>query len=192
MKVNEKQQTVDSTIISDRNFLILIVFMVLSVTSCLKGKRRSDTEKIVKEGKGEEIRFPEGLACTSIGIDTICMDLYGDSYKILLYVDSMGFTSCRLNCPDWKRIMNESDTVFIMKSEFVLVFQPKKRSEKELYCVLKSKGFRNIDVIDKENEFNNINKLLILSYAVGMFRCFITENIHALLLQQTCKFVCKK
>ena len=94
-----------------------------------------------------------------MGRDTTCIDVYSDNYKILLYVDSVGCTSCRLTLADWRRIMNESDSVFVRKPEFVFIFQPKMSDEQELYAILRNKGFRHPVFIDKDNAFNKINKL---------------------------------
>jgi len=139
-----------------RIIIIAITFGAVCFSSC-KDQRRKNAVKIVKEWTGKEISFPEGLTCTFMGRDTTCVDLYGDNYKVLLYVDSIGCTSCRLNLSDWKRIIDESDSIFITKPEFVFVFQPKKRLEKELHYILRSKGFRHPVFVDKENEFNEIN-----------------------------------
>ena len=140
-----------------RIVIMAITFGAVCFSAC-KDKRKDNITKIVKEWTGKEILFPEGLACTSMGRDTSCVDLYSDSYKILLYVDSTGCTSCRLNLSDWNRIMGESDSAFITKPKFVFVFQPKKSDEKELHYVLESNGFCHPVFVDKENEFNKTNK----------------------------------
>ena len=121
---------------------------------------------------GKEIFFPEGITCTSMGKDTICVDLYGDNYKILLFVDSMGCTSCRLNLVDWRKLISESDTSFIRKPEYVFIFQPKKNGNQELYTILRSSGFRYPVFIDKDNEFNKNNKFL----SNPEFQCFLLDK----------------
>ena len=90
--------------------------------------------------------------------DTTCIDVHNDNFKILLYVDSLGCTSCRLNLSAWKKIMKESDSIFIRKPEFVFIFQPKKRDEKELSLIFISNGFHHPVFIDKENETDRLNK----------------------------------
>ena len=137
--------------------IVLFIFSTC-LTSCKKNGRRDSIAKIVKEWTGREIHFPEELACTFMGKDTTCIDLHNDNYKILLYVDSIGCTSCRQNLFDWRKIMNESDSAFIRKPDFIFIFQPKKDGEEELYSILKSNGFRHPVFIDKEDQFNRINK----------------------------------
>ena len=100
--------------------LVLWPVFSLCFLSCTGNKRRDNIAQVVKEWMGKEIRFPDGLTCTHMGKDTACIDLYSESYKILLYVDSAGCTSCRLNLFDWKSIIKESDTTFIRKPEFLV------------------------------------------------------------------------
>ena len=113
---------------------------------------------IVKEWTGKEVKFPAGLSCTSLGEDMTCLDLYSDSYKILLFVDSTGCTSCRLKLSEWKRIMLEADSAFTRSPEFIFIFQPKKQNEKEMEAILRNKGFRHLVFKDKENEIDKLNK----------------------------------
>ena len=138
--------------------LVLLPVFSLCFLSCTGNKRRDNIAQVVKEWVGKEIRFAEGLDCTSMGKDIACIDLYSESYKILLYVDSVGCTSCKFNLVDWKSIMNESDTIFIQKPEFIFIFQPKKNGEKELHTVLRNNGFRHPVFVDKENQVYRINK----------------------------------
>jgi hypothetical protein len=92
-----------------------------------------------------------------MGKDTVCPDLYNDNYKIMLYVDSLGCTSCRLKLSAWKKIMEESDTVFTRKPEFVFFFQPKKTDEKDLQHIFRQNGFRHPVFIDKNNVIGKLN-----------------------------------
>ena len=91
---------------------IIIALITVCFSSCKKNKQKDDAVKIVAEWTGKEIKFPKGIPCTSMGKDTTCVDLYSNSYKILLYVDSLGCTSCRLKFPEWKKIISESDSAF--------------------------------------------------------------------------------
>ena len=137
-------------------FLACVIFLIFS--SCLKDKRRDDVVKIVREWTGKEIKFPKELFCISMQKDTTCVDLYSENFKILLYVDSLGCTSCRLKLSEWKKIIRESDSLFIRNLEFVFVFQPKKRDEMEVQFILLSEEFFHPVIIDKGNEIDKINK----------------------------------
>jgi len=137
--------------------LIIMMLAAICFPSCTKKGRKGNAVKIVREWTGKEIRYPSDLSCMSMGKDTTCVDLYNDNFKILLFVDSLGCTSCRLKLHEWKRIMNESDSVFIRKPEFVFIFQSKKSDGKELQNIFRNNGFRHPVFIDKENETDKIN-----------------------------------
>jgi len=68
--------------------------------------------------------------------------------------------------------MKESDSVFIRKPEFVFIFQPKKRDEKELSVILRSNGFRHPVFIDKENETDRINQFT----SNPEYQCFLLDK----------------
>ena len=149
-----------------------MIFIIFFFTSCKESKRKSSIAKIVSEWIGKEIMFPEWLECTSMGNKTNCIALYSESFKILLYVDSLGCTSCRLNLSDWKKIMDETNSEFITKPEFIFFFQPKKSDEKELQYILLSKGFRHPVFVDKDNLVNKINNFP----SDPEYQCFLLDK----------------
>ena len=159
--------------------IVLGIFVFsTSFCSCKNNTRKESAAKIVKEWTGKEVKFPQSLSCTSMGKDTACIDLYNDNYKILLYVDSLGCTSCRLKLAEWKKIMQESDTAFVRKPEFVFFFQPKKRDEQELQSIFRSNGFRHPVFIDKDNEIDKINNFP----ANFEYQCFLLDKDNKVLL----------
>jgi len=157
---------------TEQRFAIIVALIVIYFSSCKKNKQKEDATKIVKEWTGKEIKFPKGLTCTSMGKDTTCVDLYSDNYKILLYVDSLGCTSCRLKLPEWKKIINESDSVFSNRPDFIFFFQPKQKDERELQQILRSNGFRHPAFIDKENEIDKLNKFA----SKPEYQCFLLDK----------------
>ena len=52
-----------------------MILLVICFSSCKNNKRRDDAVKIVSEWTVKEIKFPEGLSCSSKGIATTCVDL---------------------------------------------------------------------------------------------------------------------
>jgi hypothetical protein len=156
----------------------IFLFLALILYSCNENKLKKNAEKIVREWTGKEIRFPSGIDCFSITKDTSCVDLYSDNYKVLLFVDSLGCTSCRLKLTEWKRIMKEADSVFSKKTEFVFYFQPKNRGEKELKHILSNNGFHHPVFIDKENEIDKLNKFS----AKTEYQCFLLDKENKVLM----------
>ena len=152
--------------------IIFVALITICFSSCKKNKQKDDAIKIVAEWTGKEIKFPKSLPCTSMGKDTTCVDLYSDNYKILLYVDSLGCTSCRLRLPEWKKIISESDSIFSKPLDFILFFQLKQRDERELQQIFRSNGFRHPVFIDKDNEIDKLNKFP----SKPQYQCFLLDN----------------
>lgn len=169
--------TINFTYASKRIFIITALF-IICFSSCKNNSQKDSVRKIVTEWTGKEIKFPQGIPCTSIGNDTTCVDLNNDNYKILLYVDSLGCTNCRLKLSEWKKIMAEADSIFDRKLEFVFFFQPKKKDEKELQFIFKQNGFRHPVFIDTVNEINQLNNFP----SNPEYQCFLLDNDNKVLI----------
>jgi hypothetical protein len=174
---NEKQRKVNRPIKTGIKILALVIVVAISITSCQK-KSRLDALQIIKQWTGKEIRFPSDLFCTSLGKDTTCIDLSCENYKIMLYVDSKGCTSCKLNLSGWKKIMQESDSLFIRKPEFIFIFQPKQKDERLLQSFLRQNRFSHPVFIDKNNETYKLN----IFPSKRDYQCFLLNKDNRVIL----------
>lgn len=161
-----------------KQVFIITVFFLICCSSCKNNKQKDDVIKTIAEWTGKEIKFPQGITCTSMGKDTACIDLYSNNYKIILYVDSLGCTSCRLKLAEWKKLMNDSDSIFSKKPEFIFFFQPKKKDEKELQFIFRQHGFRHPVFIDRENKINQLNNLP----SKTEHQCFLLDKDNKILI----------
>jgi hypothetical protein len=135
------------------------MFLTLCFNAC-KNKKIIEAEKIVDEWVGKTIKFPENLKCCVLGEDTIsdiCIDLYKKEYKILLYVDSAGCTTCRLRLSEWKQFIQEVDTLFHGQVGFILFFQPKNLLE--MRFLFKQADFKYPVIIDTDKTIDRLNHL---------------------------------
>jgi hypothetical protein len=115
-------------IVTHKQVHLFVWIVVLSLGACNSNKKKESITNVVLEWIGKEIRFPEHVSCYVLGKDTfpeLCLECFQKEYKILLYVDSAGCSNCRLNLFEWKQLIEESDTLFQGKLEFLLFFQPK-------------------------------------------------------------------
>ena len=156
-------------------FLLIVVF---SICSCKEKKRRQSIQQVVTEWAGKEIVFPTGIPCQSLGNDTECIGFANKNYKILLYVDSMGCTSCRLQLINWKQLIAEADSLFLGEVDFLFFFQPKRQNEKELQFLFRQNRFNHPVFIDTNNEINRINKF---PSQTG-YQCFLLDKDNKVLL----------
>ena len=100
-----------------------VIIMLVLLCCCQQNSRRDDAAHIVKEWTGKEIRFPVNIPCYVLGKDTLpelCDACFHRAYKILLYVDSTGCSSCRLRLFEWKQLMEEANNLFQDKAGFLL------------------------------------------------------------------------
>lgn len=134
----------------------MIFFLVTGSVSCKKDAKKAEAEKIVTEWIGREIIFPTDIQCTYLGQDTVCPDRDA-SYKILLYTDSTGCTSCKLQLYKWNTFIEEVDSLIPGQVSFHFYFQPK--DEKELKFLLRRDHFKQAVYMDRGNKLYEANKL---------------------------------
>ena len=103
--------------------------------SCSDDKKH-DIEVLVKEWNNKEIRFPENPVFTRYVTDTIPYRIPKTDYKVVVFVDSVGCISCKLQLPRWKEFMHEVDSLSDGNVPFVFFFQTKDVRELRyiLYC----------------------------------------------------------
>ncbi|MDR2146939.1 MAG: hypothetical protein LBE91_10820 [Tannerella sp.] len=136
---------------------ISFIFIVCVIISCIKNKNTGNAKKIIVEWVGETILFPQNLDCMMRDSMMQCPETDNSNYKILLYIDSLGCTSCRTKLPKWRKLIVESDTLFENKPDFLFFFQPKINGIKELKILLKSNGFDYPVFVDRENKIMQLN-----------------------------------
>lgn len=78
------------------NFIILLCIPFLYSCNNVKKEKEKQIAQFVNEWQGKEIYFPKNLIFTRYLTDTIDFYVPESEYKILVYVDSIGCTSCKL------------------------------------------------------------------------------------------------
>lgn len=138
-----------------------------------KDKKLTEAQQIVGEWVEKEIRFPDNVLCTVMGKDTVwdaCHALLDAEYKVLLYVDSSGCSSCRLKLSQWETLMSEADSLFWGNVSFLFFFQPK--SKKELSILFRNEKFNHPVFIDMKNNVNRLNHFP----AKPEYQCFLLDK----------------
>jgi hypothetical protein len=132
-------------------------FLILTVFSC-KDKKQTEALRIVSEWTGKEILIPDDVQCIVRSRDTtsnVCRTLMDAEYKVLLYVDSIGCSSCRLKLSLWQTLISEADSLFQGKLSFLFFFQPKSR--KEFNFLFLRERFSHPVFLDMNNSINRLN-----------------------------------
>lgn len=103
---------------------ILILLLTLILFSCKEDKKK-DIAQLVTEWQGKEIVFPKEMTFTQFVTDTVDYLIPRADYKVLVYVDSIGCTSCKLQLHKWKELIEYTDSVTNEKVPFLFFFHSK-------------------------------------------------------------------
>ena len=101
---------------------LLFCMFALSLYSCKEKSHLKEISKIIIEWQDKEVFFPENMVFTQYGQDTVEYIIPESEYKILLYVDSMGCTSCKLQLHKWSEFIKEVDSLTLGKVPVLMFF----------------------------------------------------------------------
>jgi hypothetical protein len=148
-------------------FLLSIIFFTLSLTTC-KDKKIVEMESAMQEWMGRAIIFPDIMPTMSHirNKDTLKYVVTGDKYKIVLYIDSIGCTKCKIGLQAWKAYIREVNS----EVDFLFYFHPK--NEKELIFALKNELFNYPIYFDRNDELNKFNHFP----TNPMLQCFLLDK----------------
>lgn len=139
------------------------------VSSCKENEKERIT-RLVNEWQGKEILFPKDITFTRFVTDTVDYQIPQSQYKVLIYIDSIGCTSCKLQLPKWKKLIEYVDSATNSQVPFLFFFQSK--DDKELRYILKVDKFDRPVCVDHRNKLNLLNKFP----ADIMFQTFLLDK----------------
>lgn len=141
-----------------KNFIHRTVFLILSAyfMSCSEGYDKRMAQ-VVESWQGREIDIPEDGIFTVQGKDTVEIDMgsYKYTHRVLLYVDSVGCTSCRLQLRAWDQFIAEVDSLTGGSVQFLLYLAPK--SIEDARYITLCEDFTRPICIDMENRIEHLN-----------------------------------
>lgn len=132
---------------------LLFLGILLCLLACQQDKK--NLSKLVYEWHGRSVKLPANSVFTIHGKDTVNFTLEAD-YKVLVYIDSTGCTSCKLRLQDWNFIIEEFDSISHGSTKFLFYISPKNISE--LQYLTKQENFNYPICIDLENQIYQLNK----------------------------------
>lgn len=134
---------------------------ILGLCVCLLAASCEESEKerlgsLVNEWEGKEILFPAHSTFTIQGKDTVDFEFKNTDYKIVTYIDSVGCTSCKLQLPRWKQLIEAVDSLTGGSVPFLFYFHPK--DLKELRYYTRRDDFTYPVCFDEKDELNQLNQ----------------------------------
>ena len=134
----------------------LYILLLLSLLTACKENNKEKFALLVQEWQGKEIVFPQNMAFTRFVTEPVDYRIPDAEYKVLVYVDSVGCTSCKLQLPKWKELIAHVDSATNGNVPFIFVFQSK--DDRELRYILKCDNFDRPVCIDRNNRFDELNQ----------------------------------
>ncbi len=97
-----------------RLFIIFCLNFVI-FASC-KNHDQAQIAQLIKEWRGKKVIFPNNPIFITANGDTINFPIAKNQNKILIYIDSAGCTSCKLQLGQWKNFISYIDSTTDRKS----------------------------------------------------------------------------
>ena len=135
---------------------LLYISLLLSLLTACKENNKEKFALLVQEWQGKEIVFPQDMAFTRFVTEPVDYRIPDAEYKVLVYFDSVGCTSCKLQLPKWQKLIAHVDSATNGNIPFIFVFQSK--DDRELRYILKCDNFDRPVCIDRNNRFNSSNR----------------------------------
>lgn len=147
------------------NLIILLLFLL----AC-QDKKKEEVRRLVSEWQGKEIRFPQDMVFTRFTTDTVDFTLPKSSHKVLIFVDSIGCTNCKLQLHRWKELIQYTDSITQGTVPFLFFFQSD--DKKEIQYLLKRDYFDMPICLDQSDRMNKLNHFP----ADGKFQTFLLDK----------------
>ena len=135
--------------------LDLIILLLTIFLSACQDKQKEIITLLVKEWQGKQILFPENMVFTRFASDTTNFVIPTSDYKVLVFVDSIGCTSCKLQLSRWKEFIRYTDSISQKNIRFLFFFQFD--DQWEIHSLLIRENFDKPICLDRSDSLNQLN-----------------------------------
>ena len=135
--------------------LDLIILLLTIFLSACQDKQKEIITLLVKEWQGKQILFPENMVFTRFASDTTNFVIPTSGYKVLVFVDSIGCTSCKLQLSRWKEFIRYTDSISQKNIPFLFFFQFD--DQWEIHSLLIRENFDKPICLDRSDSLNQLN-----------------------------------
>ena len=133
---------------------LIILLLTVSLSAC-QDKQKEAITLLVKEWQGKQILFPENIVFTRFASDTTNFVIPTSDYKVLVFVDSIGCTSCKLQLSRWKEFIRYTDSISQKNIPFLFFFQFD--DQWEIHSLLIRENFDKPICLDRSDSLNQLN-----------------------------------
>lgn len=140
-----------------KNMIAITAIICSMFSSCQTHESSTEIQNLVKDWMGKEIIFPQEVSCISMNEKIKCISPTSTPYKILVYIDSTGCTSCKLDLYKWNMLIEEVENDMQDLVNFQFYFHPK--NIRELQFLFQRDRFKYPLYIDNNDLLNKLNNL---------------------------------
>ena len=134
--------------------LDLIILLLTIFLSACQDKQKEIITLLVKEWQGKQILFPENMVFTRFASDTTNFVIPTSDYKVLVFVDSIGCTSCKLQLSRWKEFIRYTDSI---SQKNIPLFFFQFDDQWEIHSLLIRENFDKPICLDRSDSLNQLN-----------------------------------
>lgn len=137
-----------------RKYIFFFLCIIFLLPACKESEKKR-IARLVTEWQGKEILFPSDSRFSIYGTEDTTWQIPASNYKVLVYVDSIGCTSCKLQLHKWKELISEVDS--LTGSEVPFLFYFHSADYKEIRYLLKRDAFNIPVCVDTDDRLNKLN-----------------------------------
>lgn len=134
-------------------YCLLVCCFVFACTNSDKSKYK----KMVQGWTNRNILFPNNFIFSINGEDTVEFQFQNAQYKVLVYIDSVGCTSCKLKLPQWEKFMNKTK---LLGKNIPFLFFIHSPNYHLVRRVIKEEKFNHPICYDEKDSLNILNQFL--------------------------------
>lgn len=136
----------------------VLLLLLLFCLSCGRKECDKQNKRIVHDYIGRELLFPKDIVYTRFLKDTIDYRIPDDiDYKVVVYLDSMGCTECKLKLQEWKDFISYVDTLSEKKVAFIFFYNL--NDYRKIAFRLKHENFDYPVCLNKSEELSQLNHI---------------------------------
>lgn len=127
---------------------------MLLFTAC-KQDPKAELKELVAYWQDREIIFPEAMQFSRYAEEVVNYPFQEAQNKVLIYIDSVGCTSCKLQLSRWKELKAYTDSLTNGSLPYVFIFQSS--DSKKIKGVTKLDHFDHPVYLDRNADFVKLN-----------------------------------
>ena len=128
-----------------------LLLLLLICAACREQKSSTQLERAYAALKGSHITFPDDMQLTCEGKDTVISHYCDADFKLVIYRDSLSCNQCYVETfPDWEKLINEYDSCFNKKLDFVFILSPLSKNEEDLRLNILGMEFKHPIYFDRK------------------------------------------